>query len=50
MEDDLNELKQDLEDFCKKYNVTIKVETYCEGRLLNGEIYKPKVSIKMERY
>lgn len=50
MEDDLKELKKDLEDFCKKYNVTIKAETYCEGRFLSGEIVNPKVSIRMERY
>ena len=50
MEDDLNKLKKDLEDFCKKYNVTIKAETYCEGRFLSGEIANPKVRISMERY
>lgn len=50
MEDDLNKLKKDLEDFCKKYNVTIKVETYCGGRLLNGQIAYPKVSIMMEKF
>lgn len=50
MENDLNELKKDLEDFCKKYNVTIKATTYCEGRLLNGTNVYPKVSIIMEKY
>ena len=50
MEDDLNELKRDLEDFCKKYNVTINVETYCVDRTLNGTIVNPKVSIRMEKY
>ena len=50
MERDLNELKKDLEEFCKKYNVTIKVETYCEGRIQNGTIAYPKVSIRMEKY
>lgn len=50
MEDDLTELQRDLEDFCKKYNVTIKAETYCEGRTLYGKIVNPKISIRMEKY
>lgn len=50
VEDDLNQLKKDLEDFCKKYNVTIETETYCEGRLPNGTIAYPKVRIRMEKY
>lgn len=50
MEDDLNQLKKDLEEFCMKYNVTIRVETLCNGRLPSGKIIDPKVSIKMEKY
>lgn len=50
MEDDLNELKRDLEDFCKKYNVSINVETWNEGRTFEGTIVNPKVNIRMERY
>ncbi len=50
MEDDLKELKKDLEDFCKKYNVTIDVKTYYAGRNPNGTIAYPKVSIRMEKY
>ena len=50
MEDDLNKLKRDLENFCEKYNVTIKAETYCEDRTLYGKIVNPKVSIRMERF
>lgn len=50
MESDLENLKKDLEDFCKKYNVTIKVETYREGRLLDGSIVNPKVYVRIERY
>lgn len=50
MENDLNQLKKDLENFCNKYNVTIRVETLCNGRLPSGKIIDPKVSIRMEKY
>lgn len=50
MEEDLNELKRDLEDFCKKYNVTVEARTYLEGRFTNGEIANPKVSLKVLKY
>lgn len=50
MEEDLNELKRDLEDFCRKYNVTVEARTYFEGRFANGEIANPKVSLKVLKY
>lgn len=50
MEEDLFRLKCVLEEFCKKYNVTIEAGTYIEGRFTNGEIENPKVSLKVLKY
>lgn len=50
MEEDLIRLKCVLEEFCKKYNVTVEAETYIEGRFINGKKTNPKVSLKVLKY
>ena len=42
MEVEIEEIRKKLEEFMKKYNVTVEVQTVCEGRCWDGRIVNPK--------
>ena len=45
MEKDIERIKEKLEEFMKEYNVTVEIETYCQGRSYDGTIIAPKARI-----
>ena len=45
MEKDIERIKEELEEFMKKYNVTVKIETIYEGRSVTGEIINAKANM-----
>ena len=46
MEKDIEIIREKIEDFMKKYNVTVKVETICEGRdICTGKIINGKAHL-----
>lgn len=45
MEKDIKRIKEELEEFMRKYNVTVKVETVFEGRSITGEIINAKANM-----
>lgn len=48
MEQEIKEIKQKIEDFCKKYNVAMEVDTIIESRAFDGKIVGQKVRIKIQ--
>lgn len=45
MEQEIEEIRTKIEEFMKKYNVTVEVKTVCEGRYLSGKIANPKAHL-----
>ena len=46
MEKDIEELKTKIEDFMRRYGVTVKIETICEGRdVRTGKIVNGKAHL-----
>ena len=45
MEKDIEELKEKMQGFAKKYNCVLEADTYVVGRDLEGKIVNPRVEI-----
>ncbi len=45
MEKDIEEIRDKIEEFMKKYGVAVKVETICEGRNIEGKIINAKACL-----
>ena len=45
MDKDIKRIKEELEEFMRKYNVTVKIETVFEGRSITGEIINAKANM-----
>lgn len=46
MEEDIEDIRNKIEDFMEKYNVSVKVETSC-GYTVYGKIAEPKARISI---